>query len=150
MQNRYINGLWAGIGGGLAATAVNLFLVNLIRFGRIRFIDFSSIFVIGHFPHNIWETIFAFLVNLVFYATSGVVFAYLISFCSERYLLLKGAHYGLGVWFIAYAITILFKIPELENVSLPTALTNFIAALCYGLVAAALLRLLRRKGNGPK
>ena len=111
---------------------------------RLHFIDFSSVFVFCHFPKFL-EFIIACLVNLVFYATLGAIFAVLISLCSARHLLLKGAHYGLGVWFFAYTVVALYKIPQLENVSLESAVTNFIAALCYGLATAALLRWLIQK-----
>lgn len=80
-----------------------------------------------------------------FAGTLGVIFAYLISVLSDKYLLFKGLHFGIGVWFASYAVTLLFKVPELMDISLKSAVTNFLASFVYGLVIAVVLRWLRAR-----
>ncbi|NLM37972.1 MAG: hypothetical protein GX202_07590 [Firmicutes bacterium] len=146
MENKhYLPGLVAGICGGVAATAVNLVMIYLFNVGNLRFIDFAGVFIFGHPPNNLGENMLAFLGYLGFTGTLGVLFTYLSAFPPKPYLLLKGIHFGLGVWFFSYALTLLFKVPELTKISLATALTNFIASATYGLVLALVLRFLAEK-----
>ncbi|NLY90884.1 MAG: hypothetical protein GX081_04660 [Firmicutes bacterium] len=147
IRDRYIMGLISGFCGGLVGAAINLVADLIFKTRILRYIDFSGVFVFGHFPRGIGETIFSILTFFGFAATLGVVFIYFVSL-SKPYLLLKAIHFALGIWFISYAITILFKVPELAYVTLAASFSNLLAAVAYGLVMGlVLLRLLR--GGSP-
>lgn len=138
MKDRYTMGLIAGLCGGLAGAATNFVADLILKTKILRFIDFSGVFVLGHFPRGIGEILFSLFTFFGFAATLGVAFTHFFSL-TKPYLLLKATHFGLGVWFFSYAVTILFKVPELAYVSLTAALTNFFAAVAYGLVMGFVL-----------
>ncbi|HBG16921.1 MAG TPA: hypothetical protein DDW93_09095 [Firmicutes bacterium] len=150
MKDKYTSGLLAGLAGGIAATPVNLLLIYLFKIGSLRFVDFAGTFVFGHFPRGFWEFVVTYLVYLGFSATLGVVFTYLTSFAPNPRFLIKGIHFGAGIWFFSYAITLLFKIPRLKTVSLGSAVTNFLASMTYGLVVALTLQWLLKQRQGLK
>jgi len=144
-KEHYLPGLIAGTCGGVAATIVNLMLILLFKVGNLRFIDFAGVFIFAHPPASPGENLLAFLGYLGFSASLGVLFTYLVGFPPKPYLLLKAIHFGLGVWFCSYALTLLFKVPELAKISLGSAITNFLAAAVYGLVVGLVLRFLAEK-----
>lgn len=51
------------------------------------------------------------------------------------------------VWWVAYALTIMFRLPGLVTITLETAVSNVIGASLYGLVLAALLRWLEQRAE---
>ena len=143
--NRYPLGLISGFCGGLAATVVNLLLIHIFEFGKVRFMDFAGLFIFGHLPQDFGEHLLAFFAFLGFSATLGVIFIRLISIPPKPYLLVKTIHFGLGIWFFSYAITLLFKVPELEKISLPSAITNLLASTAYGLGMGLVLKWLLKE-----
>ena len=144
-KEHYLPGLVSGFCGGVAATVVNLVLILLFKVGNLRFMDFAGVFILGHLPENLGEDLLSFFAFLGFSATLGVLFTYLSAIPPKPYLLLKAIHFGLGVWFFSYALTLLFKVPELARISLASALTNLLASAAYGLVLGLVLRFLSRK-----
>ncbi|HBR34587.1 MAG TPA: hypothetical protein DD734_08130 [Firmicutes bacterium] len=132
-KERYPLGLIAGLCGGLAATVINLVMILWFKYGEVRFMDFAGVFILGHLPRDFSEDLLAFFAFLGFAATMGVVFTHGISIPPKPYLLLKAVHFGLGIWFFSYALTLLFKVPELERISLSSAITNLLASMAYGL-----------------
>ena len=140
MGDKYANGFISGLAGGVAAAATNLLLILFLKFGNVMFGDFAGVLVFGYLPKSFWEIAIAYLVYFGFAGTLGVIFAYLIPVLSFKYFLFKGIHFGIGVWFFSYVITLLFKVPELMDISLKSAVTNFLASFVYGLVMAMVLR----------
>lgn len=140
MGDKYANGLVSGLIGGVAAAATNLLLILVFKFGEVMFSDFAGVLVFGHLPKSFGENALAYLAYLGFAGILGVIFAYLIPILSFKYFLLKGIQFGIGVWFASYAITLLFKVPELSTISLESAVTNFLASFVYGLLMAIVLR----------
>lgn len=147
MGDKYANGFISGLAGGLTAAATNLLLILFFKFGNVMFGDFAGVLVFGHLPKSFLENAMAYLAYFGFAGTLGVIFAYLIPILSSKYFLFKGIHFGIGVWFFSYAITLLFKVPELMDISLKSAVTNFLASFVYGLVMAVVLRWLRARDN---
>jgi hypothetical protein len=132
-KDRYSLGVISGFVGGLAATVVNLVLILLLNYGELRFSDFAGVFIFGHPPQGFGENLLAFFAFLGFSATMGLIFTRGISLPPKPYLLLKAIHFGMGIWFFSYALSLLFKVPELERISLASALTNLFASMAYGL-----------------
>ncbi|HHT05193.1 MAG TPA: hypothetical protein GXZ97_02865 [Hydrogenispora sp.] len=145
VKEHYLLGLVSGACGGLASTVVNLAFILLFKVGNLRFIDFAGVFILGHPPENLGENLLSFFAFLGFSATLGVLFTYLSAIPPRPYLLVKAIHFGLGIWFFSYALTLLFKVPEFTRISLASALTNLLASAAYGLVLGLVLRYLLRK-----
>ncbi|NLC52721.1 MAG: hypothetical protein GX770_01975 [Firmicutes bacterium] len=149
VKEHYLPGLIAGFCGGLASTAVNLVLILLFKVGHLRFMDFAGVFIFGHPPANLGENLLACFAFLGFSATLGVLFTYLVGSPPKPYLLMKAIHFGIGIWFFSYAVTLLFKVPELAKISLSSALTNLLASAAYGLILGLVLRFLLEKTAAP-
>lgn len=145
MKDRFTVGLLSGIGAGIVASLANLFITQILHFGNLRFIDFSAVFIYGRKPHTLGEDLFAWVGYVAFTSFLGVLFAYLIPHISSQNFMLKSIFFGIAVWFFSYALTFLFQSPFLQNISLPSAISNLIAASIFGLVMGWLyLRLWKR------
>jgi len=146
MNDRFMNGLIAGAAGGLASIIVDTFFVDILHFGTLRFADFAGILILGSKPASIGEFIFAKIGHLGFAAVQGVIFAYLIIALSNRYIIAKGIVYGLGVWFISYVTTFLFKVPQLTDISLNSAIVDYLSSAVYGATLAYSFGMLEQRG----
>ncbi|TCL68507.1 hypothetical protein EDC14_101347 [Hydrogenispora ethanolica] len=151
MNDKYLHGLLAGLAGGVAAIAVNLLVILILKAHILRYIDFAGVLSFGRMPRGFWETCFALIVYTGFAGTLGVIFSYLLPHLGTACLSLKGMHYGSFVWFSSYAITTLYKTPHLVTISLESAASNFCAAIVYGLVMSLVLGwFLARRRNSPQ
>ena len=61
MKDRFMNGLIAGTIAGISALLIDLFFIDVLKFGELRFWDFSSILLFGSKPQTFWQI---FLVQL--------------------------------------------------------------------------------------
>lgn len=123
MEDRFMNGLISGIIAGILALLVDLFFIDILKFGNLRFWDFSSILLFGHKPQSFWQTLFGIFGHIGFAAMGGVIFVFLIRLISSKYLYIKGIFFGLAIWFVAYSTTYMLKVPHLRNISFETSLT---------------------------
>lgn len=140
LRDRFMRGMLAGLIGGLAALAVNLFFNDVLNFGKLHFYQISGVMIFGHLPHGLMQSIFAEIGHLGLSATVGIILAYVLPKAKTSYLWIKGIFAGLAVWFAVYATTVLFEVPSVLKTDLPSALTNFLASVVYGLVTALMLR----------
>lgn len=140
VRDRFIRGLLAGIVGGFAALAVNLFFNEVLNFGKLHFYEISGVMIFGHLPRGLIQSIFAEIGHIGLSAAVGIALAYLLPKIKTDYLWIKGIFAGLAVWFAVYASTVLFKVPVVHKTDLPSALTNFLASIIYGLVTVIVLR----------
>lgn len=132
MKDRFMNGLVAGTIGGTVSLITDLFMIDILGFGTLRFSDFASILILGNKPQSFWEYVFGIIGHLGFAAVQGVIFAYLIVEISHRYIIVKGIVFGLSIWFISYTTTFLFKVPQLTNISLYSAIVDYFSSAIYG------------------
>lgn len=133
LKDRFTRGFIAGAGAGILTSVLNSLLYYL-NFAKLRFLDFAAVMIFGHRPNNMGESLFAFIGQIGFYGLLGIVFLFIIPRISSSNLLLKSSIFGVTVWFSVYAVVVLYKIPELEVVSLSTALSNFIVASIWGVL----------------
>ncbi|HCT35688.1 MAG TPA: hypothetical protein DF292_01470, partial [Firmicutes bacterium] len=124
MRDRFMRGLLAGLIGGIAALAVNLFSTEVLKFGDLHFYEISGVMIFGHLPRGLMQSIFAEIGHIGLSAGVGIALAYLLPKIKTSHLWVKGAFAGLAVWFAVYAITVLFKVPSVHKTGFPSALTN--------------------------
>ncbi len=144
MNDRFTSGFVAGVVGGFIAYLNNFIFIHFFKFGSLRYSDFSSILIFGHRSASIEEGLLSSLAFLGFSGSLGVIFSYLIPRISERFYWYKALIYGFGIWFCIYAVTSLFKVPSLTDISFPSALTNSISSALYGLITAWAFRRLTK------
>ena len=144
LKDRFTRGSIAGLIGGISTTVLGIFFA-LIKFGALRFSDFAAILVYGRKARVLLELLFATLIHWGFSAAAGIVFVYLIKAIGTKNLIYKGWFFGVSIWFFAYIITELFKIPELETISFTSAVSNFLVSSFYGIVTAGALLYMEKK-----
>jgi len=139
MADRLTRGFIAGISGGIAANAFNLFL-GAAGLSTLRFIDWTGIVMYDHTPpFTLGETLFAFIGQLIFTGGLGVMFIFLIPSINSKNLLFKGWLWGVSIWFIIDGITTLFPVEGTSPTPLMTSVSNYMTASLYGLVLAPIL-----------
>ena len=120
-------------------------MTHLFKFGKVGYEDFAAVLVFGARAATIGESIFAHLVQLSFSAFLGAIFVYWIKRVTDQFLIFKGLSFGLFVWFFAFSVAQLYKLPFLHKFDLGTVVVNYIAAAVYGLVLGIALRFLGRE-----
>lgn len=148
MKDRFTRGLAAGTAGGIVNNLAGLVSFNLINITGLRFMDYAAVMLYGRKSENIPELLFAAVGQIAFSALLGVIFVYLLPVISSTYLYLKSWFYSITVWFAVYALTVLFRVPEVAEITLNTAVSNFIVASLYGLVLAATLSWFEQRVTG--
>lgn len=100
MKDKFLLGSLAGITGALVMVTANS-LLNLIPGVSVKLLfGVAHLFVIPGTVNTFNGRIISVLANLACGGLLGVIFTYFVSFTYPRYILLKGAIYGLGTWFI--------------------------------------------------
>jgi hypothetical protein len=135
LTDRFTGGFIAGLIGGISTTITG-YPLYLLKISTLRFADFAAILIYGHKPYNLVETLFAILINWGFAAAGGIIFVYLIKAISSKNLIFKGWFLGVSIWFLAFIISTLFKVPGLVEVTFKNAFINFLISSIYGMVMA--------------
>jgi len=141
-MDRFYRGFVAGVVGGLAMNVWSLFSYYILNFSEQRFLDWASMIIYGSLPTSTFQIVYAQIIQLLWVGLLGIIFALLIPAITSRFYLGKGVIYGLMSGFIIYAITTLFRIPNLVIFSTTTVLSNHIGGIIWGLTMAYVLRLL--------
>jgi hypothetical protein len=133
MRDKFTTGLISGGLAGLISSITDLGFVHLLKFGTHRYIDFAGVFVFGRPPHIWWEVLFAQLVQVFFSAAMGVLFIFLLDRIKKENLMIKGICFGVGIWFVSYVVTLLFKVPYLKTMPPESSVEHYLAAIVYGI-----------------
>jgi hypothetical protein len=149
LKDKLTIGFIEGIIGGVIMNLFDLILVGF-HWADVRYIDYAAVFIFGNKPVFWFDTVLALLVHVIFTGLLGIVFAYLMDYISSKYYLLKGGYYGAVAWFTFYVIAFLHKVPLFIKTSWPTAVSDLVSSIVYGLVLAETLRRLMQKYLGTK
>lgn len=140
-MDRFFRGLVSGIIGGVFMNIWSLFSYHILRFSQRRFLDWSSVLLFGHLPHNWLEAGYALIYQLLWSGLLGAVFAFLIrELSTSRGLIIKGVFFGAVSGFVIYSFAVMFKIPSLDHTPFNTAVSNHIGGIIWGLVTAYSLK----------
>lgn len=131
MRDKFTRGMVAGILAGIPVVAVNQ-TSYFLKLSSLRYLDFASAMIFGSLPKTRGEAWFTFFVLWGFFGVLGAVFALLVPVIKSEKLVLKSVTFGGMVWFLTYAITALYKVPELRQIPLNNAISNFIGATVWG------------------
>lgn len=135
IKDRFTIGFIAGVIGGVVMNAGDYITLTLGVCKRL-FIDWSSVFIFGEKTDALSETMVALFGQLIFSGMVGIIFAYLIVGATSKYLYFKGCIFALLVWFISYAVVVLFNINLLIPTGITTVVSNIVNVSIYGLVLA--------------
>ncbi len=150
MKDKLTVGFISGVIGGVCMNLFDLILVYLFRYSDVRYIDYTAIYIFGNTPVYWIDTLFALLIHIFFTGLLGIVFIYLLSIISNRNLLFKGGIFGVTAWFIFYSTGFLHQVPLFVKTSWPTAVSDVITSIVYGLILAITLQRLAIKYLGKR
>jgi len=138
-MDRFFRGFIAGIGGGIVMNVWSLFSYHVLNFSDRRYLDWTSAILFGHLPRSVPEAAYALVIQILWVGLLGILFAYLVPAITSRGYLFKGAIYGLLLGFIIYAVTTIFRLPDLTSFNLATVMSNHFGGLIWGLTMAYVL-----------
>lgn len=138
-MDRFFRGLVAGIIGGVVMNIWSLISFNILHFTDKRFLDWAAVMLYGQLSGGLFEEIMALMAQILFVGFLGILFAFFIPHVTSRGYILKGLFYGFITGFFIYAIPVLFKTPFLYKTDFPTAVSNLIGGLLWGLTLALTL-----------
>lgn len=144
-MDRTCRGLTAGLAGGVAMNAWNLFDYYFLHITRIRFLDWAAVLLTWHRPQSFIEGTVALVVQNVWNAFMGAVFAHLIAAITSRALALKSVVYSLIAWFTYKGVVNIARVPVLsDHQTFSGRMSNLLAVIVWGLVVALALERLER------
>jgi uncharacterized membrane protein YagU involved in acid resistance len=144
VKDRFIAGGLAGIIAGLIQYMYGL-VSKALGFSDREFGQFSESVLNLHVYTGVLGQIIGVLSHMAVSIIFGVLFAYIIQKASSRYYLLKGAMYGLVLWFLLSGFGSVLRLPNFTKIPPLTELDILGGAILYGLVLAYSLKLLERK-----
>lgn len=147
LHDRFTRGMVAGLLASVPAVAVDL-TSYFLHFSNLRYLDFASTMIFGNLPKIRWEAWFMFFVLIGFFGVLGSLFALLVPVIKSENLILKSVTFGGMIWFLTYAVTALYKVPELQRIPLNNAISNFIGATVWGVALGYAFGWLDRKQTG--
>ncbi len=147
LDDNFIPGLVVGGISGTLINFVDIVLIDLLKFGQIRFMDYAGLLAYGRQFQGFPENLLAFFLQVGLSATLGVLFIYIIDRVSTKYLLLKGIFFALNFWYFIFALVLLFKVPYVLVVSFKGAAENLLSSLLFGVFLAESYQMIYLRKN---
>lgn len=132
LSDRFTRGFVAGLISAVPLTVFNK--LSKYIFDTFSYADFAGIMILGHRPKGLAQLALALGGEFFFVSFLGGVFALLIPTLTSKNLYFKGIIFSYLVWFGSYAITLLYKVPGLETLTLKTAFSNLLGSFLWGIL----------------
>lgn len=136
MKDRTTEGFIAGVIGAFPEMVFTLTLYYVFNAIRFRYLDFASVIAFNHLPKGLFQIIVAEFGVFVFTGFLGVIFSHLIKTISSRNIILKGAFFGISIWFFVYAFITFFKVRPLFPIGFQTSILHMIGGVIWGITTA--------------
>lgn len=150
-MDRTCRGLTAGFIGGVAMNAWNLSDYYFLHITRLRYLDWAAVLLTWDRPHSPLQAVVALVIQNIWNAFLGAVFAHLIAAITSKGLVLKSLVYSLIAWFSFKSIVNLARVPVLSNgQTFPGRMSNLLAVVIWGLVTALVLARLERSERADR
>lgn len=104
--------------------------------------DYAGLLVYGRQFHTFLENLFAFFSQVIFSASLGVLFIYILNRVTTKYLMLKGIFFAINIWYLIFGLVLLYKVPYVLVLTFEGGIENFITALLFGFFLAETYRIL--------
>ena len=134
LEDKFTRGFLAGLAGGIVANIIS-FVGGALGTTDVRTADLIGIFFFAKEPpFTSGEVLYGLIGHLIITGAIGIVFAYLIPHIKRKYIAFKGIMGAMIIWYFAYIITTLFRLPGTVPTDMSTALTDGVTTIAYGLV----------------
>ena len=132
MKDRFTRGFLSGVIAAIPALAFAIIALSL-KWTTLRWANFAAILIYGRKSISLGEEVFSTFAVFFFCGLLGVIFVFIIPNISSTNYLLKSWVFGVAIWFFAFVVTLLYKVPGLLIIPNKTAVSNFIEATIWGL-----------------
>lgn len=146
MNDRFMRGFLSGLVAGIAMDAIDLTLFWL-KIDTVRFLDYASVISFEKKASGPLEVILALVIELVFKASLGALFVYIIPNLKSKYLIIKGGLFGVATWFSIYAVILLTKATKFPKLDVGGSLSQLANSLIYGIVLSIMLIWLNNRND---
>ncbi len=141
MEDRFLRAALAGSATGLWVLANDVLWFNVFHFAKGSWLYQLSFLILGHSMRSIPDLIAGVAAHLIFDGTLGALFArFVVPRPGRGDYSLRGAAFGVFVWFATLALGTIFRVPTLRVVVWQTALTQLFSAATWGLLFGWLFR----------
>lgn len=132
------------IAGGIGGIGQNIYAyaANLIGYNGPGYVDYGKILIWINNYDGTLANLIGFIGHITWDILLGILFAYIISRTSSRYLITKGILYGAIIWFLIQANSTLFKLPTVTGFEPITMGFFLIGSLFFGLILSYSLSVL--------
>lgn len=144
-KDTFFRGAFCGATAGILKDIID-FLYYLFNTKELFFWTFASVVAYGQLPKGLFMNLIGVILEIIFSAFLGVLFAFIVPKIKTRHYLLMGIFYGSMAWFFIRAIIVSFKITELKQLN--TTISPFIAwmlSMLFGIVLSWLEKRLSPK-----
>jgi hypothetical protein len=141
MEDRLLRAALAGSATGLWVLANDVLWFNVLHFAKGSWLYQLSFLILGHPMRSVPDMLLGVLAHLIFGGILGALFArFVVPHPGQGDYTLRGAAFGVFVWFATLALGTIFRIPTLHLVFWSTALTQLFSAATWGLLFGWLFR----------
>lgn len=126
-------------------TIWDLIAFHFLDFSEHRYLDWSSVMLLGDRPSSSIKIIYSQFIHLIWAGFLGVIFAFLIIIIGNKGLILKGSIFGFVLGIIFYAIPKLFETFHLYDTPIESVISNHLGSVSWGLVTAYILIFLNNR-----
>jgi hypothetical protein len=147
LTRNFIAGLLAGIIKDLPILITHIFW----DFPKIAYWSYASQIGFGiEDPETFFEYMFAVPIELLFGATIGIIYIFIVNYFKPKHYLLTGAYLGLSTWFLLRAIVVLFKIQPFQKPGIIIALINCSLSILFGFTVIYINNYLEKRSKSWK
>jgi hypothetical protein len=136
MEDKLIRGILSGFVGSIAKDILGVILLYVVKLTTVSYWDYAGLIILLREPKGLAEHLFSTFVQLLFGMFLGAIYAYLSPLLRCKFYIIKGAAYGILVWFVISVAILVFKLNIEGHAALNTAIANFLTAVVYGVVMA--------------
>lgn len=140
-----MNGIIGGAIAGILKNIPNAILHNWLKLTELSFWDYSAAVAFFRHPSNFGEQLYVFTYEIFFCVLLGIIYIYLNEKIRTEHYLIKGAIYGMLIWFLVHTVILAYQIQQLIKTDLATSLVNSLCSIVYGLLLAWIIHYLEEK-----
>lgn len=149
-MDRFYRGLVAGVVAAIPLNAWNLLSFYVLRFTDRRMLDWSGMILYGSIPQTTFQIGLALVMQILWSGFRGVVFSHLFPHFSSQGYLGKAVFFSVFLGFLEEAIAVLYKVPNLAEMTSGTALSTILGAILWGVLLGYLVPRFARRQERQK
>lgn len=127
----FISGMLAAVGADIV-----IWIFFFITHEGKNFLDWAAIISIGHLPEGLLEVIITHFILFIWDGIMGIIFVMIIPYINSKHLVYKGIIFSFALLFIFRAITVIFRVEGLENISFIIFMSHVLSSVVWGILAA--------------